>query len=258
MLNCLKTLGTFSLCLLLAACGSSSSQTADSSPQTVDIQTRLNEQGSFDWTEDRFSAITDTKVQHIYFGGGCAVWVFPNYSDVESADKSGQFGFYKGEVWYGQDDLSEKGVALLTDSKETSCAKVVFKVLNWSTDQSDPAATASSMEGKWGSFSWMQDQVGSFLIVKSLGGSDYEGTFYTQGQNGSVNKDISIQISDSGDGLAEVTWPSGTVNTATWGKRDANTSKKMSATWNGDIWFDCIGELDFAQSRADCDFYLSK
>lgn len=117
---------------------------------------------------------------------------------------------------------------------------------------SDP----SSMAGKWGSYSWMGDQVGPFLIVKSNGGTDYSGTFYTQGQNGSIFKELTVQISDLGDGLAEVTWPSGTVNTATWGKRDSNTPSDMDPNWMGDIWFDCLGEVDFAQSRADCDFYI--
>jgi hypothetical protein len=116
---------------------------------------------------------------------------------------------------------------------------------------------SSSLTGKWGSYSWMGDGVGAFLIVKSLGGSDYSGIFYTQGQSGGVYKDSEIYLTDMGDGLAEVQWPSGNATIATWGKRDANTSSDMLDSWNGDIWFDCIGELDFAQSRADCNFYLS-
>ena len=99
---------------------------------------------------------------------------------MEAADKAGQFGFYQGEVWYGGDDKSGKGVALLTKSKTTDCAQYVFKILNWSSNESKPEENLSSLAGKWGSYSWMQDRVGAFLIIRSLGGNQYFGTFYTQ------------------------------------------------------------------------------
>ena len=247
------------LFLLLAACGSSSTElgsSADSGP--IDILERLESEGSITWSEDRFASITDTTVEHIYFGDGCTIWQFPSYAEAEAANKGGQFNFYKGEAWYGEDTKSGKGVTLLTESKTSDCAQFVFKVLDWSLDDGEDNADSASMSGKWGSYSWMDDGVGAFLVVKSLGGNDYVGTFYTQGQSGGVFKDSTVQISDSGDGLAEVTWPSGSINTATWGKRDANTSSDMDPSWNGDIWFDCLGELDFATSRADCNFYYSK
>ena len=243
--------------LILTSCGTSAtSQVAVENVGAIDILERLQTGGSFTWTEDPFNDPGST-AEHVYLSDQCAVWQFPSYDEVEAADKAGYFDFYKGEVWYGGDEVSGKGVALLTDSKTTDCAKYVFSILNWSTEESGDSTDSASMAGKWGSYSWMDDQVGAFLIVKSLGGSEYVGTFYTQGQSGGVFKDSTIQITDSGDGLAEVTWPTGTVNMATWGKRDANTPSDMDPSWNGDIWFDCIDELDFAQSRADCDFYYS-
>jgi hypothetical protein len=255
------------LLILLVACGntpsvsSSNSSSSTSSTEPLDIFTRLNDEGTFLWEEDTVLSITDTKVEHIYFGGDCAVWVFPSEADVNQANASGEFSFYKGEVWFGGDQASEKGIALLTDSKSSKCSVVVFSVLNWLVDDSngsiDSEIGLASMEGKWGSDSWMDDGVGAFLLVKSTGGSNYVGTFYTQGQSGGVFKDSTIDIEDLGDGLAEVTWQSGNVTTATWGKRDASTGNDMDPNWNGDIWFDCIGELDFAESRADCNFYLS-
>ena len=246
-----------SLTTFLTACGpSADSNTSATDSEPIDILERLQAGGSIDWVEDRFASVTGTTVEHIYFGDGCSIWQFPSYEEVEAADKAGQFGFYQGEVWYGGDDKSGKGVALLTKSKTTDCAQYVFKILNWSSNESKPEENLSSLAGKWGSYSWMQDRVGAFLIIKSLGGNQYFGTFYTQGQSGGVYKDSTIEISDSGDGLAEITWPSGTITTATWGKRDANTPSDIDASWIGDIWFDCLGELEFAQSRADCNFYL--
>jgi hypothetical protein len=206
--------------LLISACGTSSTDlgsSTDSGP--VDILERLESEGSITWSEDRFASVTDTTVEHIYFGDGCTIWQFPSYAEAEAANKGGQFNFYKGEAWYGEDAKSGKGVTLLTESKTSTCAKLVFQVLDWSTEGDDENSDSASMSGKWGSYSWMDDGVGAFLVVKSLGGNDYVGTFYTQGQSGGVFKDSTVQISDSGDGLAEVTWPSGSINTATWGKR---------------------------------------
>lgn len=251
---------------LLSACSPSRSADSDWSSNSTetasgDILTRLNAEGTYSWEEDRFAAITETQVEHIYFGGGCAVWVFPSYGSVEATYKRGFFDFYRGEVWYGEDSYGTKGVALLTEGKDSRCAQVVFTVLNWSVDEStdeEDFSDSTSMEGKWGSYSWMEDQVGAFLIVKSAGGDRYVGTFYTQGQSGGVFKDSMIDIVDLGDGMAEVTWPSGNTTIAAWGKRDAQTGSNMDPSWMGDIWFDCIGELDFAESRADCDFYLVK
>ena len=121
-----------------------------------------------------------------------------------------------------------------------------------------PKYAKATLDGTWGSYGWMDDQVGEFLKIDSLGGDSYLGTFYSQGQSGGVFKDFEVDIVDLGDGLAEVTWPSGRSTTATWGKRDSTTSSDMDPSWQGDIWFDCIGETDFAESRADCNFYLKK
>lgn len=254
---------SISLSLILSGCGAVTNvgrEIVDSArPEVTDVFTRLNNEGTYEWAEDRFKSITETTVMNIYFGGGCAVWVFPTYADAKDTNDAGNFDFYKGEVWYGEDSVSGRGIVLLTEDQNSKCSQVVFSVFDWTVEADSDAADASSstMDGKWGSYGWMEDGVGAFLIVKSLGGADYSGVFYTQGQSGGVFKDIEIYLTDVGDGLAEVQWPSGNVTTATWGKRDANTSSDMSDSWNGDIWFDCIGELDFAQSRADCNFYLS-
>ena len=252
------------LALILSGCGAAiqvGEEIIDSArPEVTNVLTRLNNEGTYEWAEDRFNSITETSVMNIYFGGGCAVWVFPTYADAKNENDRGGFDFYKGEVWYGEDDVSGRGIVLLTEGQSSRCSQVVFDVFNWTIEEEDSAAAdigSSSMVGKWGSYSWMGDGVGAFLIVKSLGGSDYSGIFYTQGQSGGVYKDSEIYLTDMGDGLAEVQWPSGNATIATWGKRDANTSSDMLDSWNGDIWFDCIGELDFAESRADCNFYLS-
>lgn len=260
------------LALLLTSCSNPSPSEPQSTPETLetlnydstetDIFTRLNDEGTFDWKEDPFSPITDTTVEHIYFGGGCAVWVFPSYEDVSAENDGGSFDFYKGEVWYGEDSLSFKGVALLTDSKDSRCGRVVFEVLDWTVDESgeDSGSSGSipTMEGTWGSYSWMDDGVGAYLVIREAGEYSYVGTFYTQGQSGGVFKDSTIELIDIGNGRAEVTWPSGNTTIATWGKRDSQTSANMDPNWIGDIWFDCLGELDFAESRADCNFYLSE
>ena len=255
---------SIALSLILSGCGAvikAGEEIVDSArPEITDVFTRLNNEGTYEWGVDRFNSITETSVMNIYFGGDCAVWVFPTYSEAKDENDAGNFDFYKGEVWYGEDSVSGRGIVLLTEDQTSRCSQVVFSVFNWTIEEEDsgPAdANSSSLVGKWGSYSWMEDGVGAFLIVKDLGGSDYSGIFYTQGQSGGVFKDSEIYLTDLGDGLAEVQWPSGNVTTATWGKRDANTSSDMSDSWNGDIWFDCIGELDFAQSRADCNFYFS-
>jgi hypothetical protein len=161
-------------------------------PEVTDVFTRLNNEGTYEWGEDRFNSITDTSVMNIYFGGGCAVWVFPTYADATRENDAGNFDFYKGEVWYGEDSTSGRGVVLLTEDQKSRCSQVVFDVLNWTIEEEDSAAAdtqSSSLAGKWGSYSWMGDGVGAFLIVKSIGGSDYSGIFYTQGQSGGVYKD---------------------------------------------------------------------
>ena len=267
-----RLIGVFFIPLLvLTSCASPSPSDTTSSTESTeatyeetfetDILTRLNDEGTYLWEEDPFSPITDTTVEHIYFGGGCAVWVFPSYADVSAENDGGSFDFYDGEVWYGEDYLSEKGVALLTDSKDSRCGRVVFQVLDWSveeeSDGSDSSWSIPSMEGTWGSYSWMDDRVGAFLVIRSAGEYSYTGTFYTQGQSGGVFKDSMIDLVDIGNGRAEVTWPSGNVTIASWGKRDDQTPSSMDPSWIGDIWFDCLGELDFAESRADCNFYLS-
>ncbi len=114
-----------------------------------------------------------------------------------------------------------------------------------------------TLTGKWVSYSYADDGVGWFILIKSTGSNTYSGTFYTSGQSGGVFKDATIQLEDLGEGMAEVTWPDGTVNTATWGRRTSNTSSDMDPNWNGDIWFDCQGLIDVGVSRADCDFALA-
>jgi hypothetical protein len=254
--------------ILVSSCSSSNSvDTSFNSTESTSSETileRLNNEGSFEWTADKVNSITGTKVDGVYFGGGCAVWEYPSEADVTYANENDELDFYKGEVWYGGDSMSSKGVALLTESKDTKCATVVFQVLGWNLEDTEDESSdtsgidSASLEGKWGSYSWMGDQVGMFLIIKKRAQDTYQGVFYSQGQSGGVFKDLTIDIIDIGDGLAEVTWPSGNQTTATWGKRDAQTPSNMDPSWKGDIWFDCLDEVDFATSRADCNFYLYK
>lgn len=255
------TLGiSLSMALILSGCGSDIDASQEiveaATTEETDVFKRLNNEGSYTWTEDPSIPIVQTTVLDIYFGGGCAVWVYPSYADAKAENDANRFDFYDGEVWYGEDSLSTQGIILLTEDEQSACGKVVFSVFNWTIDKEETPSPvdSSSMEGKWGSDSWMYDNVGAFLIVKSLGGSDYSGIFYTQGQSGGVYKDSQIYLTDIGDGLAEVEWPSGNVTTATWGKP---TNPNSSDSWKGDIWFDCLGELDFASSRADCNFFFA-
>lgn len=251
---------SLSIALLMSGCSAVNDAAQEivetATTEESDVFTRLNREATYTWTEDPSIPIVETTVLNIYFGGGCAVWVYPSYADAKAENDAGRFDFYDGEVWYGEDSLSTQGIILLTEDEQSACGKVVFSVLNWTIeeDESSSENDSVSMEGKWGSDSWMYDNVGAFLIVKSDGGSDYVGVFYTQGQSGGVYKDSEIYLTDIGDGLAEVVWPSGNVTTATWGKPDNPNS---SDSWKGDIWFDCLGELDFATSRADCNFFFS-
>ena len=197
-----KTLSVIWLPLLLAlvACGTSNSSGEQGIDVTENILQRLNEEGSFDWVEDRFAPVTGSNVENIYTAMGCSVWVFANESEVKNASNTSLFDFYDGELWYGADSYSPKGVALLTTSKNYPCAKVVFKALNWTTDNSlnDSSSSKPDMSGKWGSDGWMYDGNGMFVIIEPLGEDRYEGTFYSQGQSGGVFRDISIQIEDVG------------------------------------------------------------
>lgn len=258
MLSIIQRLLIAPLVLTLVGCGIAEPRiSTEESSVKVDILQRLNSEGSFEWVADRFAPVTESNVENIYTTTGCSIWVFASGDEATIADEAGTFSFYDGEVWYGTDPYGSKGVVLLTSSKDSSCAKVVFNLLNWTTETEDKTAppAEAGMSGKWGSDSWMGDSVGMFLKVKEIGRDQYLGTFYSQGQSGGIFKDFSVDIIDIGDGMAEVTWPSGNTTIATWGKRDESTPKNMDPNWNGDIWFDCVGEADFAQSRADCNFY---
>ena len=259
MFRNLRALLVFPLIVLLAACGNSVLNGGGTGTNVSEsILQRLNEEGSFVWVEDRFAAITESSVENIYTTEGCSVWVFPNESEVTQINSGDFFNFYEGEVWYGVDSYSPKGVTLLTETTDSPCAQVVFKLLNWSIEEeNDTSQRSSSLSGTWGSDSWMYDNVGMFLKIKEVSKNQYIGNFYSQGQSGGIFKDITVDITDIGDGMAEVVWPSGNTTIATWGKRDKNTEKDVDPNWKGDIWFDCLGELDYAESRADCNFYLA-
>lgn len=127
-----------------------------------------------------------------------------------------------------------------------------------SSTKSDPniAKKPKSLDGTWGSYSWISDHVGEYLIVKKVSNEEYEGAFFSQGQSGGTFEDINVRITDLGQGKAKVYWPSGNSTIATWGKRSSTTPSNMDPNWKGDILFDCIGEVDFAESNADCNFYL--
>ena len=126
-----------------------------------------------------------------------------------------------------------------------------------SSSEGSSIADKETLTGKWVSYSYADDGVGWFVMIKPTVDNFYTGTFYTAGQSGGVFKDAVIKLEDLGEGMAEVTWPDGTVNTATWGKRTADTPSDMDPNWNGDIWFDCQGLIEVGVSRADCDFTLA-
>lgn len=96
-----------------------------------DIFVRLNKDSSFTWIDDVYATTTGTKVENVYVVEGCAVWVFPSEKLVADAYSSGFFDTYPGEVWYGKDSYSEKGIALLTTSKDSDCGQEVFITFNW-------------------------------------------------------------------------------------------------------------------------------
>jgi hypothetical protein len=124
------------------------------------------------------------------------------------------------------------------------------------TKVSAVSSQSHGLVGNWESL--FEDGLGYSLRISELNNNQFLGEVYSYNQNGSVDKEMEIKISDKGAGLAEITWPNGDVNTATWGRRDANTSKDMAAEWNGDIWLECVGYLKWATSRAECDFFLAK
>jgi hypothetical protein len=126
-----------------------------------------------------------------------------------------------------------------------------------SSKENSSIAEKETLTGKWVSYSYADDGVGWFVLIKPTADNFYTGTFYTAGQSSGVFKDAVIKLEDLGEGMAEVTWPDGTVNTATWGKRTADTPSDMDRNWNSDIWFDCQGLIDVGVSRADCDFTLA-
>ena len=96
-----------------------------------DIFVRLNKDSSFTWIDDVYATTTGTKVEKVYVVEGCAVWVFPSEKLAADAYSSGLFDTYPGEVWYGKDSYSEKGIALLTTSKNSDCGQEVFITFNW-------------------------------------------------------------------------------------------------------------------------------
>lgn len=108
-----------------------------------------------------------------------------------------------------------------------------------------------------GSDSWMEDSVGMFLKVKAIGENQYVGTFYSQGQSGGIFKILLLRYS-----ILVMEWPKlrgrQEIQPLQLGVNVMKTSKDIDSNWNGDIWFDCLGEVDFAESRADCNFYWAE
>ena len=75
-----KTLSVIWLPRLLAlvACGTSNSSGEQGIDVTENILQRLNEEGYFDWVEERFAQVTGSNVENIYTAIGCSVRVFAN------------------------------------------------------------------------------------------------------------------------------------------------------------------------------------
>jgi hypothetical protein len=121
---------------------------------------------------------------------------------------------------------------------------------------SAPSTQSQGLVGNWESL--FEDGLGYSLKISKLNSEQFLGEIYSHNQNGSVDKELEIRLTDKGAGLAEVTWPNGDVNTATWGRRDANTSPDMAADWDGDIWLECVGYLKWVTSRAECNFFPAK
>ena len=115
----------------------------------------------------------------------------------------------------------------------------------------------TSLAGKWDDYGVQQDGVGLFVIIDSIGAKSYSANFFSQGQSGGIYDIGTAEIKDKGHGIAQVAWADGSLTSASWGFRDSNTSSDMSSDWLGDIWFDCVGHLDGADSRASCDFNWS-
>lgn len=125
-----------------------SSPSASLENSTTDILTRLNARGSEGWEEDAFGSL-DSRVESIYLGGTCAVWVFPDQMTAETSYNDGLFEFFSGEVWYGGDSVSEKGVVLLTEGNTTSCYKTAFAVFDWSDEGSTETTSQSAAYTKF-------------------------------------------------------------------------------------------------------------
>lgn len=168
--------------LILASCATPSEDGYDTSTdidsfefETSDIAMRLNEEGTFAWIQDEAALLGSSTVTAVYFGGECAVWIFPTYDDVKSEFDGGLFDFYNGEVWYGLDQLSDQGVALLTEDSLSQCAKVVFDVLNWDREDSSSESDESSNDEKTDAY-WLgyNGNMGSILAYVEMANSRKE------------------------------------------------------------------------------------
>lgn len=168
--------------VILASCatpsqdGNNTSTNIDSFEfETTDIAMRLNEEGTFAWRQDESAFLGTSTVTAIYFGGECAVWVFPTYDDVKSEFDEGLFDFYNGEVWYGSDQISDQGVALLTEDSLSQCAKVVFDVMNWDREESSSESDESSTDEKTDAY-WLgyNGNIGSILAYVEMADSRKE------------------------------------------------------------------------------------
>ena len=107
---------------------------------SVGLLARLNNGGATTWAPDKFAPTGDTPVENIFLGTApddgsvCAVWVFEDFSTAENQAKSGEFDWVTGYYWWGEDQ-SGKGIVLIANSNNDSCAIDAALVLDWNLNE---------------------------------------------------------------------------------------------------------------------------
>lgn len=136
------------------------------------ILNNLNASTSYNWQKDESENLTNYPIEAIYFGGDCAVWVFPSYSSVESASKNNLFDFYNGEVWLGTEVITSKGIALLTENKNAKCSKEVFEFMGWAEEDTSISndSVNEKTEAYWTGY---ESNQGSVLAYVEMAESRY-------------------------------------------------------------------------------------
>lgn len=106
----------------------------------VGLLARLNNGGSTSWAPDKFAPTGGSPVENIFLGNApddgssCGVWVFGDYATAKKQATGGEFDWVTGYYWWGEDQ-SGKGIVLIANSNNDTCAIDAALVLDWNLNE---------------------------------------------------------------------------------------------------------------------------